>query len=199
MSDEKDDRAVRVLVAGAEADRGRLVTLVGQLGHTVLAGPGDAADVHGDVLTAHERPEVALISVGAHSAEALELIRRIVQQAACPAIAVLSAPDPGFVDAAAQRGVFAYIVDLHPEHLRSALAITLRRFEEYHRLQDAFGRRATIELAKGILMERHQVDERQAFERLREHARAGNRRVVDVARAVVEGHALLPGRNAPKD
>ncbi len=44
-------------------------------------------------------------------------------------------------------------------------------------------------------MERHAVDERAAFERLREHARAGNRRVVDVAQAVVDGHALLPARS----
>ena len=49
-----------------------------------------------------------------------------------------------------------------------------------------------IERAKGIVMERHSVAEREAFELLREHARSRNRRVVDVARAVVDGHALLP-------
>jgi response regulator NasT len=49
-----------------------------------------------------------------------------------------------------------------------------------------------IERAKGILMERHSVDDRAAFELLRDHARSGNRRVVDVAQAVLEGHALLP-------
>ena len=41
-----------------------------------------------------------------------------------------------------------------------------------------------IERAKGILMERHSVGEREAFERLRDHARASNRRVVDVAPSV---------------
>jgi response regulator NasT len=55
-------------------------------------------------------------------------------------------------------------------------------------------RRAVIERAKGILMERHGVDDRAAFQRLRDHARNGNRRVVDVATAVVDGHALLPPR-----
>ena len=43
-------------------------------------------------------------------------------------------------------------------------------------------------------MERHSVAEREAFELLRSHARANNRTVVDCARAVVEGHALLPRR-----
>jgi AmiR/NasT family two-component response regulator len=51
-----------------------------------------------------------------------------------------------------------------------------------------------IERAKGILMERHSVSETEAFEILRDHSRAGGRRVIDVARAVVDGHALLPKR-----
>jgi response regulator NasT len=51
-----------------------------------------------------------------------------------------------------------------------------------------------IERAKGILMERHGVDERQAFELLRQQARRSNRRVIDLALAVADGHALLPGR-----
>jgi AmiR/NasT family two-component response regulator len=53
-----------------------------------------------------------------------------------------------------------------------------------------------IERAKGILMERHGIDDKAAFQLMRDHARSGNRRVVDVARAVVDGHALLPARNA---
>ena len=49
-----------------------------------------------------------------------------------------------------------------------------------------------IERAKGILMERHGADERRAFELLRDNARSNSRRVVEVAQAVVDGHALLP-------
>jgi response regulator NasT len=40
-------------------------------------------------------------------------------------------------------------------------------------------------------MERHSVDEPVAFEMLREHARTTNRKLVDVASAVVDGHRLL--------
>jgi AmiR/NasT family two-component response regulator len=70
----------------------------------------------------------------------------------------------------------------------------LRRFTEYHDLEGAFGRRAVTERAKGILMERHSVDEARAFELLRDHARNTNRKLVDVANAIVDGHRLLPGR-----
>jgi response regulator NasT len=51
-----------------------------------------------------------------------------------------------------------------------------------------------IERAKGILMERHMIDDRAAFAMLRDHARNRGRKVVDVATAVVEGHPLLPRR-----
>ena len=68
----------------------------------------------------------------------------------------------------------------------------LRRFAEYHDLQGAFGRRALIERAKGILMERHAIDEASAFEMLREQSRTDNRKLVDLAAAVVDGHRLLP-------
>ena len=59
---------------------------------------------------------------------------------------------------AAKRGVFAYIVDGDAEELQSAIDITLQRFAEYQSLQGAFGRRALIEQAKGILMARHAID-----------------------------------------
>ncbi|MEX0674921.1 MAG: ANTAR domain-containing protein [Gaiellaceae bacterium] len=78
------------------------------------------------------------------------------------------------------------------EEWQSSIDIVLRRFAEYQDLEGAFGRRALTERAKGILMERHSVDESQAFEMLRNHARATNRKLLDVATAVVDGHRLLP-------
>ena len=97
------------------------------------------------------------------------LIAEIVREAHCPVIALLSAKDPAYVHEAAKRGVFAYIVDTTPEELQSAIDITLQRFTEYHNLQGAFGRRAVIEQAKGILMARHCDQRRQG---VRDAARA---------------------------
>jgi AmiR/NasT family two-component response regulator len=107
-------------------------------------------------------------------------------------IALIHAPDPDFVKEASKRGVFAYITDADAKDWQSSIDIVLRRFSEYHDLEGAFGRRAITERAKGILMERHSIDEPAAFELLREHARATNRKLVDVASAVVDGHRLLP-------
>jgi AmiR/NasT family two-component response regulator len=142
-------------------------------------------------VTAREHPDVALVGLGLSSEHALELIAEIVHEAACPVIALLAARDPAYVHEAAKRGVFAYIVDTIPEELQSALDITLQRFTEYHNLQGAFGRRAVIEQAKGILMARHGIDSDTAFDMLRDHSQHSGHKLADVAAAIIDSHQLL--------
>src|SRR6187200_3687890 len=187
----RETEHLRVLIANERKDRLALVApIVAALGHEVIAREIDVQDV--GVVTARERPDVALVGLGESSDHALGLIEKIVQEAACPVIVLLHAPDPGFVKEASKRGVFAYITDRDATEWQSSIDIVLRRFAEYHDLEGAFGRRALTERAKGILMERHAVDEASAFEMLREHSRTANRKLVDVAGAVVDGHRLLP-------
>ena len=119
------------------------------------------------------------------------MIGEIVREASCPVIALLHASDPAYIREAAKRGVFAYIIDGTPEELQSAIDITLQRFSEYQNLQGAFGRRATIEQAKGILMARHGIDADTAFAMLRDHSQHNGRKLADIAAAIVESHLLL--------
>jgi AmiR/NasT family two-component response regulator len=92
---------------------------------------------------------------------------------------------------AAKRGIFAYILHDDPTELTSAIDITLQRFAEYQSLQGAFGRRAVIEQAKGILMARRGLNADRAFELLRDHSQRNGRKLAEVAEAVVESHLLL--------
>jgi AmiR/NasT family two-component response regulator len=182
---------LRVLIANERKDRlGLVAAVVVGLGHEVIAREIEVEDV--GVVTARERPDVALVGLGESSEHALGLIDRIVREAACPVIVLLHAPDPVFVREASKRGVFAHISDVDVEDWQSSIDIVLRRFAEYHALEGAFGRRALIERAKGILMERHGVGEDAAFGMLRERSRADNRKLIDLAAAVVDGHRLLP-------
>jgi len=192
MSDDETEH-LRVLIANERKDRLALVApIVVALGHEVIAREIDVADI--GAVTARERPDVALVGLRESSGYALGLIEKIVKEAACPVIVLLHAPDPGFVKEASKRGAFAYITDADATDLESSIDIVLRRFAEYQDLEGAFGRRALTERAKGILMERHSVDEASAFEMLREHSRTANLKLVDVATAVVDGHRLLPKR-----
>jgi AmiR/NasT family two-component response regulator len=191
----RETEHLRVLIANERKDRLALVApIVAALGHEVIAREIDVADV--GPATARERPDVALVGLGESSDHALGLIEKIVHEAACPVIALIHAPDPNFVKEASKRGVFAYITDAEAKDWQSSIDIVLRRFAEYHDLEGAFGRRAVTERAKGILMERHSVDETAAFEMLRDRSRTANRKLVDVATAVVDGHGLLPRQPA---
>jgi AmiR/NasT family two-component response regulator len=193
---EEEIRHLRVLIANEKRERLELLAqVVAGLGHEVIAREIDVKEV--GAVTAKERPDVALVALGLHSDHALELISEIVREASCPVIALLSAKDPAYVHEAAKRGVFAYIVDRSPEELQSAIDITLQRFAEYHSLQGAFGRRALIEQAKGILMARHAIDAERAFEMLRDHSQHNGHKLIDVSEAIVDSHLLLLPALAP--
>jgi response regulator NasT len=188
---EQEIAHLRVLIADERQDRLELLAhLVAGLGHEVIASEIEIRKA--GAATARERPDVALVALGPSSEHALELIGEIVHEAACPVIALLSEKDPTYVREAAKRGVFAYIVDTDSEELQSAIEITLQRFSEFDSLQGAFSRRAAIEQAKGILMERHKIDKDVAFEMVRSHSQHTGRKVSDVADAIVESYLLLP-------
>ena len=182
---------LRVLIANERKDRLALVAAtVIALGHEVIAREIDVEDV--GTVTARERPDVALVGLGESSEHALELIDKIVREAACPVIVLLHAPNPAFLREASKRGVFAHISDDDVEDWQSSIDIVLRRFAEFHDLEGAFGRRALTERAKGILMERHSISENSAFKMLRDQSRVTNRKLIDLAGGVVDGHHLLP-------
>jgi AmiR/NasT family two-component response regulator len=188
---------LRVLVAAGLSGRAEEVAaVVRSLGHQVV-GPVSGVAKTRRIADA-QSPDVGIVSVGETSSQALELIARIVREAAFPVIAVLDVQDQTFITEAARLGIFAYIAHREDlDELQSAIEVSLQRFSEYHALQGAFGRRAVTERAKGIIMERHSVDEEQAFNILRDQARRTNRKIVDVAEAVLSAHPLLPRRGDP--
>lgn len=182
-----ESRRLRILVTNARTE---IAQAVEALGHEVIAHDVEVADV--GQLTVREQPDVALVGLGESSEQALQLVDEIVREAICPVIVIVREPAPWFINEAAKRGIFAYVTDRDPQDWQSSIDIVLRRFAEYQSLEEAFGRRAVIERAKGILMERHSIDEREAFRLLRAHARRTGSKLVDVAAAVVESRALLP-------
>jgi AmiR/NasT family two-component response regulator len=191
---------LRILIADGIGEHLDIVThTVARLGHEVIARESSLSDVAR--LTASERPDAALVIVSQGTTHALEMIDQIVHEAACPVIAILHVQDRRFIMEAAKRGIFAYVVDGgDPEELQSSIDVVLRRFAEYHNLEGAFGRRAVTERAKGILMERHGIDDEAAFNLLRDHARTKQAKLVDIAEAVVAGHQLLPAkRGTPRE
>ena len=192
MAPEAESR-LQVLIANERDARLESITaIVERLGHDVLAGGVDIGQVGS--LSRSTGAEVALVGLGLDGEHALEQISAIVHEAACPVIAVLDAKDTSYVSEAAKRGVFAYVIldEDDTSELENALEITLRRFAEFRSLQGAFGRRAIIEQAKGIIMERNGIDAEAAFALLKAHSQKTGHKLIDVAEAVTQTHDLLP-------
>lgn len=187
---ERLDGGLRVLVADEnKAALDDVAAVLRSLGHEVIARPTSPAGVATAI--DEDRPHVAMVKLHADDEHALNLIEELIDGGSCPVVALLDGEDPDFVARAAERGIIAYAHPVDEATVKSALEIAVRRYAELSELGDAVGeledairRRATIERAKGILMERHGISDRDAFEMLRKEARSTNRRVYDVARAL---------------
>jgi len=190
--------SLRILIANERKDRlERIATIVTGLGHEVISRELEVADVA--AATEREHPDLAFVGLGISGEHALDMISEIVREASCPVIALLESDDPVWVNEAAKRGIFAYIVDGRAEEMQSTIDITLRRYTEYSNLEGAFARRAVIERAKGIMMARQSIDENRAFELMRSQSQRSGQKLFDIAKAVVDSHLLLvpPERSTP--
>ena len=189
---------LRILVADEDKDAlDRLAALLHELGHDVCAYAIEVSEVAEKIVS--DDPELSMVVLHRDDDHALALIEEICAYASGPVIALTVRDDAEFAARAADRGIDAQAKPSGPEAVQSAIEVALRRHAEQselteavNQLENALERRAIIERAKGILMERHSADERAAFELLRAKARSTNRSVIDLAQAVLDGHSLLP-------
>ena len=189
------DKKLQVLIANEREGRLAVVTrIVDQLGHEIVASGTDIKAI--GRLSREQLADVALVGAGDH-VDGLVIISEIVHEAACPVIALLDTADSTYIDEAAKRGVFAYVImNGNDRELEHAIDITLRRFAEFNNLQGAFGRRAVIEQAKGILMARNGVNADDAYQLLKSHSQQTGKKLIDVAQAIIQFHELLPATTA---
>src|SRR3954464_10287739 len=180
------ERHLRVLIAdeNEQALRG-LHEVLAKLGHEVT--PYAVSVREAVELIAREDPEVAIVVVHTDDEHALALISEAVEFASGPVIAQVPDADVDFLARAAEAGISAYAESMDHAAVQGAIEVAVRRYrdaarlsEKVEQLEGALERRGVIERAKGILMERHSIAEREAFELLRDHARTSGRRVVDV-------------------
>ncbi len=188
-------RGLRILAADEDhAALERTAQLLRDLGHEVTACTASVREVC--ELIVRDDPDAAVVVVHDDIKHALDLIDELSETASGPVVAVLAVDDPRFARAAATRGISAVSSTVTADGLQTALEVAVHRHAELARLYDRVGqlehaldRRALIERAKGMLMERRGIDERAAFELLRHHARGASRSVVEVAADVARGQA----------
>ena len=147
-------------------------------------------------------PDVILIDLENPSRDTLEQMFQVSRFAKRPIAMFVDQSDSATVEAAIDAGVSAYVVDgLRRERVKPILDLTISRFRAFDRLQrelteakSALEDRKLIEQAKAIVMKQKGIDEQRAYVLLRRTAMNQNRKIADLARALVAAAALLtPG------
>ncbi len=176
-----------------------------QLGYLVLQ-----ADNGPDALTICSQitPDLALLDIRMPSMSGLELAKLLNEQM-IPFVFLSAYCDEEMVKSAAEVGALGYLIKpLEISRIVPAIEVALLRADQQFKavqtidnLNSALSKNRDIDIAIGLLMERHQVNRVIAFELLREYARSHRIKIVDVATAVIDGSpklCLSPPTDTPK-
>ncbi|MDO9363694.1 MAG: ANTAR domain-containing protein [Sphingopyxis sp.] len=145
------------------------------------------------------KPEVVLINLENPSRDLLEDFFAMSRALSRPIAMFVDQSDTESTFAAIDAGVSAYVVDgLSQQRIKPVLDLAIRRFHAFSSLQrelddakTALAERAVIDKAKAILMKRRQINEPEAYALLRGQAMRTNRRIAEIAEAIVTSDALL--------
>jgi len=191
-------KSLRVLIADDESIR--LLSLAAQLtalGHRVVAeaAQGDEAVR----LAAEHRPDLVILDIKMPVMDGIEAAERITQAQPIPIILVTAYSEAQLVERAARANISAYLMKpVAEDDLLPAITLALARFREFESLRrevadlrDALDARKVVEKAKGILMRRLGLTEDEAFKRLQKQSQDTNRKLAEVAEAVVTADRMF--------
>jgi response regulator NasT len=189
---------LRILIADDESIR--LLSLRKQLaalGHNVVAeaSTGDEAVT----LASSALPDLAILDIKMPVMDGIEAAEKITQARPIPIILLTAYDEAQLVERAAQANISAYLMKpVAEEDLLPAITLALARFRQFQALRqevadlrEALEARKTIERAKGILMRRLNLSEDEAFRRLQKQSQDSNRRLAQVAEAIVVADQFL--------
>ena len=144
-------------------------------------------------------PDVICIDLENPNRDVLEQMFQVSRVVRRPVAMFVDRSDSDMIKAAVESGVGAYVVDgLRKERVKAVLDMAISRFkafndlrEELDRARQALDERKVVERAKGILMKERGLTEEAAYALLRRAAMSDNRRVVEIAQAVITAAGLL--------
>jgi two-component system, response regulator / RNA-binding antiterminator len=144
-------------------------------------------------------PDVILIDLENPSRDVLEQMFQVSRAVRRPVAMFVDQSDTASIEASVDAGVSAYIVDgLKKERIKSILDLCVSRFNAFSRLQQELERarsdledRKSIDRAKGLLMKSKNLTEEQAYALLRNAAMRENKKIAEIARAIVTAAELL--------
>lgn len=195
-------KSLKISVADDEFDmRDYFQRILPRLGHEVVSVAENGRELVDQSLQLH--PDLIITDIKMPEMDGIEAATRIFQARATPVILVSAFHDPELISRAEQDHVLAYLVKpIKLADLETAIAITMRRFEQFEALRQettdlrqALEDRKIIERAKGVLMKKTGLDEGEAFRRLRRISNDRNLKLVEVAQSILISEEPLDNRD----
>lgn len=192
------DAALRILLVDQNVTRASILEEgLREAGYTSVTVVRDMQNLLRRIVDAD--PEVICIDLENPNRDVLEQMFQVSRAVRRPVAMFVDRSDADMIKAAVESGVGAYVVDgLKKERVKAVLDMAMSRFkafndlrEELDRAKQALGERKVIERAKGILMQERGLTEDDAYALLRKAAMSDNKRVVDIAQAVITAAGLL--------
>ena len=183
---------MKILIAEDETIiRLDLRDLLERSGHEVVAEARDGEEAV--ELAREHQPELAIMDVKMPKLDGIDAARKILAERPIPIVMLTAYGQDELVSRAVEAGVFGYLVKpFREQDLLPAIAAARARHDELQALRaeaeslaDALAARKVIERAKGLLMEKEQLSEEEAFARLRKASQASGRPLKVIAEAVV--------------
>ena len=184
-------RPLRVLLAEDESIiRLGLRRILEEAGHQVVAAPDGRTAVK---LARQTRPDLALLDIKMPGLDGLEAAREIYIQRPLPIVLLTAYGDQELVERAAGLPILAYLIKpVNERELLATLEVVTARFEEQQwlvqqttELEEQIEARKVVERAKGVLMERESLGEKEAYLRIQRQARQERRTMRQVAEAIL--------------
>lgn len=138
-------------------------------------------------------PDLALLDVSMPNMSGLELAKNLREETAIPFMFLSSSTDMEIIKTASQYGALGYLLKpVQPMQLISGVESGFARANEIKHLRTsekslttALDNGRETSMAVGILMERLQIDRKEAFEKLRSQARSSRQKILHIANAVL--------------
>lgn len=183
---------LRVLIAEDESlTRTILRARLEKLGHQVVAEAENGLQAIESARAT--TPDVIIMDIRMPEMDGIEAARQIVTEHPCALLFLTAYNDEELVEQASETGALAYLMKpFRKEELAPALEVAIRRFrqlqdqnQEISCLKEALETRKLIERAKGILMDRHDMTEQDAFSYIHFKARNQNKKMRDIAERII--------------
>lgn len=157
------------------------------------------ADTFLEQRLAQLQPDMIIVDAESEARDSLEHVVMATQDAPRPIVLFTNDNDTSHVKDAVAAGVSAYIVaGLSPDRIRPILDVAMARFEHEQNLRRELASvknelqdRKVIDRAKGLLMQRQNLSEQAAYEKLRKAAMDKGMRLSEVAQRMLDVADLL--------